>query len=104
MDSKTFHNVIEAQMKRSTDVLLAKNEEYSSNQGDRLHNFKVSAAYQQCTPKQACLGLMSKHLVNLSDMIRGDRYHSIEIWDEKITDSINYLLLLRGLVEEDLNG
>jgi len=29
--------------------------------------------------------------------------HSKEQWDEKITDSINYFLILRAIVEEELN-
>lgn len=101
MNNTDFNKVIEEQIKRSTDVLVAKNEEYASEK-DRLHNFKLGAAYQQCTPKQACLGYLTKHLCSISDMVRSDKEYPIEVWNEKITDSINYLLLLRGLVEEDM--
>lgn len=32
-----------------------------------------------------------------------ERKYSKEQWDEKITDSINYFLILRAIVEEKLN-
>ena len=44
--------------------------------------------------------MMAKHTVSVYDMCNiGDNY-PLELWSEKITDSINYLILLRALVEE----
>lgn len=53
-----------------------------------------------CTPKQALLGMLSKHLISVSDMCVSGSY-SKQLWTEKITDSINYLLLLKAMVEEE---
>ena len=55
------------------------------------------------TPKAALMGMLSKHLISVSDMCTDDRVCPKEQWDEKITDSINYLLILRALVEEEMN-
>lgn len=51
----------------------------------------------------ALMGMLSKHLISVSDMCTDDRVYPKEQWDEKITDSINYLLILRALVEEEMN-
>lgn len=94
-----FKTIVENQLDRSREVLLGKAEEYSSAQ-DRLHNFRVAAKLQGVSEKEALGGMMSKHTVSIFDMIRDDEDISVEMWDEKITDHINYLLLLRALVEE----
>lgn len=45
---------------------------------------------------------MAKHTVSIYDMSRANEAFPLELWDEKITDHINYLILLRALlVEED---
>ena len=49
------------------------------------------------------MGMLSKHLISISDMCTDERQYSREQWDEKITDSINYFLILRALVEEESN-
>ena len=100
MDFAAFDKVVNATIRKSKAVLLDKQKEYATE--DRLHNFRVAAAFQQCTPKQALLGFMTKHLVSLSDMCKSDDVYSSEIWNEKIGDSINYLLLLRALVADEV--
>lgn len=45
--------------------------------------------------------MLSKHLVSISDMCVDGREYSVERWTEKITDSINYLLILRAMIEEE---
>lgn len=71
---------------------------------DRLAHFKKAAAIMSATPKAALLGMLSKHIVSVSDMCTDSRDYPIEKWDEKITDSINYLLILRAIVEEEQHG
>lgn len=71
---------------------------------DRLAHFKKAAAIMSTTPKAALLGMLSKHIVSVSDMCTDNRDYPIEKWDEKITDSINYLLILRAIVEEEQHG
>jgi hypothetical protein len=44
--------------------------------------------------------MMAKHTVSIYDMCNSGKEYSIDMWNEKITDSINYLLLLRALIED----
>lgn len=86
-------------------MLVGKGEEYAPDKTvDRLAHFKKAAVIIEGTSKEALLGMLAKHLVSLSDMITDGKQYPVERWDEKISDSINYLLLLRALVEEDGNG
>lgn len=100
MKQEQFKKIIDEQVNRSLDILVVKAKEYATE--DRLHNFKVAAGVQGVTPVQALSGMMCKHTVSVYDMCRGGNY-SIDMWNEKITDSINYLLLLRALIEEGKN-
>ena len=70
---------------------------------DRLAHFKKAAVVLNTTPRAALMGMLSKHLISVSDMCMGEQQYSKEQWDEKITDSINYFLILRAIVEEELN-
>lgn len=44
---------------------------------------------------------MAKHTVSIYDMARSEETFPLEKWDEKITDHINYLILLRAVVVEE---
>jgi hypothetical protein len=98
MKTDEFNTIIGDQIDRSINVLVNKAKEYATD--DRLHNFKVAAELQGETPIQSLAGMMAKHTVSVYDMCQSDEKFPIELWNEKITDSINYLLLLRALVEE----
>lgn len=104
MDTKRFNEVIETRLNKCCSVLLTKADEYATE--DRLHNFKVAAELQNCTPITALGGMMCKHTVSVYDLIRdheAGKTISTEMWDEKIGDSINYLLLLTALITEEFN-
>ena len=67
--------------------------------GDRLHNFKVAAEIQNCTPITALAGMMCKHTVSVYDLIQRQEKGVVipqSLWDEKINDSINYLLVKKA--------
>ena len=77
-----------------------KNDEYSRN-NDKLHNFKVAGRILNQTPEQALVGMWLKHLVSVFDIV--DDLPNLppdETLNEKITDSINYLVLLEALIKE----
>ena len=102
MNNIEFQSVLDAQIQRVRDILEHKAEEYASDV-DRLANFKTAGGIKGESPKQALAGMMAKHTVSIYDMVlRTDRDYSTKVWDEKITDHINYLILLRALVEEDI--
>ncbi len=99
MKSDEFNQIVNEQMDRCLSVLKAKDDEYSKGK-DRLHNFKVSATLQHNTPIQALAGQMAKHTTSVYDLCMDDSL-DLNLWNEKITDNINYLLILRALIEED---
>lgn len=106
MTTDQFNNVVSVQMELCADTLAAKGAEYTpeTNSNDRLAHFKKAAVIMNTTPKAALLGMLSKHIVSVSDMCMANEGQPVERWNEKITDSINYLLILRALVEEEQNG
>ncbi len=93
--------MFEKQVVRCAETLQRKTKEYTGDNPDRLSAFKVAAAMQGCSPERALAGMMAKHIVSIYDMCYADRQtFNMEVWDEKITDTLNYLYLLRGIVEE----
>lgn len=98
MNTERFQELFEEQIERSRNVLCSKAKEYATE--DRLHNFKVAAALEGQTTEQALAGMMAKHTVSVYDMCESGESYPIELWEEKITDHINYLLLLNAVVRE----
>ena len=103
MNNTEFEKIIAEQFDSCRETLLKKAEEYADDT-DRLHNFKIAAKLQGVTPLAALGGMMAKHTVSLYDLIR--RHENgfeikKEMWDEKIGDSLNYLLLMQGLLAEE---
>lgn len=106
MKITVFNKVVKEQLETCEKLLIGKGYEYApdavdENSVDRLAHFKKAAAIIEGSPKEALLGMLAKHLVSISDMCVDGHEYSLERWSEKITDSINYLLILRALVEED---
>ena len=99
MNTTTFERLFEDQVNRSRSVLVSKAKEYATE--DRLHNFKVAAALEGKTQEQALAGMMAKHTVSVYDMAESGLAYPIELWQEKITDHINYLFLLNAIVREE---
>ena len=52
--------------------------------------------------QRALVGMMAKHIVSLYDMCYAkNTSFTKELWDEKITDSLNYLFLLAAIIKEE---
>ena len=100
-----FNQILKRRMELIEEVLGAKAQEYASNT-DRYHNFRVAARMLNTIPEKALIGMLVKHLVSVFDIINsldGCVRHTTltkELVDEKIGDSINYLVLLEGLLRE----
>lgn len=99
MNNQRFEKVVNEQLERCKNLLLKKGKEYDHSTEDRLHVFKVAGQLEGITPGQALAGMMAKHTISIYDLVSSD-CQSIALWDEKITDHINYLLLLKALIEE----
>lgn len=96
-----FNLVFEKQVSRCADTLQRKAKEYTGDSPDRLSAFKVAAAMQGCGSEKALAGMMAKHIVSIYDMCYSDsETFDVAVWDEKITDTLNYLFLLKAIVEE----
>ena len=110
MKYSQYHEIMEAQFNYCKTLSEKKNQEYTPNasskvdEGDIFSQFKKAAILTGSTPKQALLGMLAKHLISLVDMCNSNEKFSMDRWTEKITDTMNYLALLKGLVaEEDEN-
>ena len=103
MNAEEFDKIVGARMDWCMKTLCAKGDEYARG-GDRLWNFKVAGRKLNCHPAEALAGMMVKHTVSVDDIIDGLAKGVVppkELVAEKIGDSINYLLLLEGLIEEE---
>lgn len=102
MNRETYEKIVETQLQKCEDVLLMKSREYATDD-DMLHNFNVAAELKGETPQQALAGFMAKHTVSVYDMCQApDGKFTMEKWDEKITDHINYLILLKAVVHQSV--
>ena len=99
MKTEDFNKIVEGQIEKVRSVLVKKADEYNLEE-DRLGFFKRSAAFAQETPEQALYGFLLKHLQSITDMVQSGKEYSKELWQEKITDAMNYLVLLLGLLED----
>lgn len=102
MKPEDFEKIVGNRLETCRAVLCDKGKEYSRN-GDRLHNFKTAARVAWQIPEKALFGMYLKHLVSIMDVINdidAGILPSEMILSEKITDSIDYHLLLEGLIME----
>lgn len=91
--------IVEERVKK---VMCAKSTEYARG-NDKLYNFKRSAEIDGITPVEALRGMDLKHRTSISDMLddlnKGKKF-SRELWEEKLTDHINYQILLWAVIAE----
>ena len=93
--------MFDEQVRRCADILQKKTKEYTGDDTDRLGAFKAAAALQHTTPERALAGMLAKHIVSLYDMCFAENTRfDMSTWDERITDSLNYLFLLKAIVKE----
>lgn len=100
MTSDTFESICEEQMDICRGVLFNKAKECAQND-DRLHNFRSAAGMTGDSMQSALSGMMLKHTISVYDMCRSRDTYPLDLWTEKITDHINYLLLLKAVVVEE---
>lgn len=103
MNGDIFNEIVEDQIETCRRVLISKGAEYTPGE-DRLSNFRSAAAAQGLTMKQALAGMMAKHTISIFDMVWSDEDYPEEMWEEKITDHLNYLLILKAVVAEEPGG
>ena len=97
MKTQDFNELVEEQFGICRAILETKGKEYAPDDSDRLSAFKTAGSILHRTPIQALGGQMSKHTISLFEMIENNCTDN-DLWLEKVTDQINYLLLLKGLL------
>lgn len=105
MKIEDFNNIVEYRLRQCRSILVPKGEEYSRN-GDRLWNFKRAGELLGCTPERALLGMWTKHLISIMDIIDDLDLAIIpsdELMNEKFNDAINYVMLLEALIKDYRN-
>ena len=104
MDIPNFKDIVNSRFEKCSTLMLGPKDVEYSRGGDKLYNFKRAAMFGKTTPEKALLGMWIKHLVSIIDIAQEiddeSPLPSPELISEKISDNINYLFLLEGLIEE----
>ena len=100
MTTEQFNKTVENMLEVCKDTLIKKQGEYNLEE-DRLAFFKEGNELTRLSPERTLYMFMYKHVKSLADMVASEHVYSKELWEEKIKDNINYLLLLRALLEDD---
>lgn len=101
MTKEEFEQVFKEELQLVTKVLIKKRNEYTpeASTHDCLKNFKNGSSLMG-SPELCLCSYMLKHIVSIFDMSKDPGRYEESVWVEKITDSINYLFLLRALISE----
>ena len=99
MRVEEFNKLVEDNLELIKSVLVKKTAEYNLDE-DRLSVFKRAGALQSETPEEALLGMLTKHIISIYDMVKDKGEYSLDKWREKCIDACNYLLLLLALETE----
>jgi hypothetical protein len=104
MDKGNFKRLFDDTCKKLDELLFKKQKEYATEE-DVLHNFKNAGTMQGISQVAALSGMMAKHTISIYDMIRSrenGKNFGLDKWDEKILDHINYLIILRAMLYENV--
>ena len=96
---KKYNIKYEIALEYLNNLIYIESKEYDFGE-DRLHSFKVAGQLLKSTPEEALLGYLTKHIMSIYDMVPEADKFTYNKFNEKITDTINYLLLLKGLLKE----
>lgn len=103
MEVSNFELIAERRLALCLKTLQKKAEEYAG-EVDRLENFKRAGVLQDVEPETALVGMWAKHVVSVVDIVEKLEMYmaepAAELVEEKITDVINYMILLEALFAE----
>lgn len=104
MNGENFYNLVVQIQDRITNTLISKGNEYS-NEENKLHNFDKAAKMSNQTREEALMGFLLKHQVSIDDIVNNleNKLPSVEILEEKITDILNYYILLEACIKDRMN-
>ncbi len=84
-------------------IMLHKGEEYTVSDEDKFKNFKSIAERISIDPKRVCLTYLLKHMDSIRNYVITGKEASDEPIRGRIMDARNYLLLLGGIIEEEMD-
>jgi hypothetical protein len=101
MKQEDFDKLVDTIFSDLKTILSSKAKQYAGDQ-DRLDQFKRATVFTNLPAHRNLAGLMVKHTTSVYDMLQALNLtdYPISLWEEKIYDHINYLLLLMGLIED----
>lgn len=104
MNSEKFYDLVDEIQSRITNILINKGKEYSTND-NKLHNFDKAGKMSNQTREKALLGFLLKHQVSVDDIVNKieTELPSVEMLEEKITDILNYYILLEACIKDRIN-
>lgn len=83
----------------------SKDKEYTKN-NDKFYNFKEAARLRNKSKWEAIDMMWMKHVVSMFDILddiqQREKYPSAYAIQEKFGDMINYILLVEGMITEEL--
>jgi hypothetical protein len=101
MDKKKLLKHIEHRINKCKDVLSYKNSEYASQQ-DVMSNFRNAANFLGTTPEKVAFCYMMKHFESIKSILYDNKPVTRKLYEEKMTDLINYLLLIDAMMMDKL--
>lgn len=100
MTRETLLQNVKDELNECIALFETKNDSYGQDD-EALHNFIVGAALQNNTLQQTLGGYLAKHIASVYDLINEGKdietCRDMDIWHEKITDSIVYLSILHAI-------
>lgn len=99
MTQETFDAILENRIAAMRTTMASKSKEYAKG-SDKLYNFKRAAQIERTTPEKAWLGMWMKHIVSVIDIVEAPENVPVALLEEKIGDSVNYLILLEAMQKE----
>jgi len=107
MNGNEFDKIVNKVLDNTKSVLSSKASEYASS-SNRMHNFAKCSKFNSllCMGRnnnaRALWALLAKHVASISDIVDDTTKDiTMELLDEKFGDTINYLILLKGIIIED---
>jgi len=99
MTQENFDAILENRIATMRSTMASKSKEYAKG-SDKLYNFKRAAQIERATPEKAWLGMWMKHIVSIIDIVESPENVPVTLLEEKIGDSVNYLVLLEAMQKE----
>lgn len=103
MKAEEFDKILSARIDKINTTLKSKATEYATD--DRLYNFKEGAKVLRSNKFHTLLAYLTKHIVSVYDLAEkaGQGQATPKpVYEEKIGDAINYLILLEAMLAEPM--